>query len=415
MTRGFFVRLLLCMACALAGLAHAAGYKTGGLCEGFPKVQVKAPAGYCTGLVADERQGLKLPRRMLEVAPGRFWLVDMGGWEAGRGRLLELHIAPGAFTVKVLASKLDRPLGLAIGPDKKVYVGEATRIWRTPVDRFAPENVVAGLPGDGAHPLKELAFGSGGRLYINVGSFSDSCRNDAQQQPFPCPEVVGPQPRAAVYEAILGGPGWQLQSLKPFATGLRNSLALTVFRPPGLPEVVLQGENSVDYPQANAPREEFNRLQAGGNYGWPYCLENRQAARGYEKRFDCNRTLAPDLLWPAHSAPLHMLVAPSALSQPWAGQLLVAWHGHRATGKRVMAFALDTTGKIKGNGTQILGNWSAQSGIRPQGAPTGLTLDSTGRLFVLEDRNHTLLVLGRDKAMSRASALLSTPQAHAKF
>lgn len=380
-----------------AAPVQAADYKTAGLCQGFPKVQVKAPAGYCVGLVADERQGLKFPRRLLEVAPSRFWVVDMGGWDVGRGRLLELEIAPGAVKVKVLASKLDRPHGLALGPDKKAYIGEATRIWRTSTTKFAPENVITALPADGAHPLKELAFGSGGRLYINVGSFSDSCRNDAQQQPLPCPELAGPQPRAAVYEAVLAGPDWRLASLKPFATGLRNSLALTVHRPAGQPDVVLQGENSIDYPQANAPQEEFNILKAGAHYGWPYCLENQQAARGYEKRFDCKPTRAPSQLWPAHSAPLHMLVAPAGLSQPWAGKLLVAWHGHRPTGQRIMAFAIDTTGKITGKGTELLGNWAAKPGIRPQGAPTGLALDASGRLFVLEDRNHTLLVLGRDR------------------
>jgi glucose/arabinose dehydrogenase len=380
-----------------AAPAQAADYKTEGRCEGFPKVQIGAPAGYCVGLVADERQGLKFPRRMLQVAPGRFWLVDMGGWDAGRGRLLELDITPGAVKVKVLASKLDRPHGLALGPDGKAYIGEATRIWRSSTSRFAPETVISGLPGDGAHPLKELAFGSGGWLYINVGSFSDACRNDAQKQPAPCPEVVGPQPRAAVYQALLAGPDWHLASLKPFATGLRNSLALTVYRPPGKPDVVLQGENSIDYPQADAPQEEFNILTAGGHYGWPYCLENQQAAHGYEKRFDCQRTRTPSQLWPAHSAPLQMLVAPTGLSQPWAGKLLVAWHGYRPVGQRVMAFPVDTTGKITGKGTQILGNWAAKPGIRPLGAPTGLTLDTGGRLFVLEDRNHTILVLGRDK------------------
>lgn len=380
-----------------AAPAQAADYKTDGLCQGFPKVQISAPAGYCVGLVADERQGLKMPRRMLEVAPGRFWVVDMGGWEADRGRLLELLIAPGAVKVKVLASKLDRSHGLAIGPDKKAYIGEATRIWRTSTTRFAQEPVINNLPGDGTHPLKELAFGGGGRLYINVGSASDNCRNTAQQQPMPCPEVTGPQPRAAVYQAVLAGPDGHLASLKPFATGLRNSMALTVYQPQGQAEVLLQGENSIDYPQADTPQEEFNILTAGGHYGWPYCVENQQAARGYEKRFDCQRTRAPSQLWPAHSAPLHMLVAPAGLSQPWAGKLLVAWHGYRPAGQRVMAFSIGITGKIEGKGTQILGNWAAQPGIRPLGAPTGLTLDTSGRLFVLEDRNHTILVLGRDK------------------
>lgn len=377
-----------------APLVQAAGYKTDGLCEGYPRVQVAAPAGYCVGLVADERQGLKFPRRLLEVAPGRFWLVDMGGWDAGRGRLLEMTLAPGAVTVKVLADKLDRPHGLALGPDGKAYVAEATRIWRSPVSAFAREVVIDKLPGDGSHPLKEIAFGGDGKLYVNVGSSSDNCRNDAQQQPLPCPDSAAAQPRAAVYEARFDGAG-KLESFKPFATGLRNSMALTVLRQSGKADIVLQGENSVDYPEADKPHEEFNILTAGANYGWPYCLGNREPARGYEGRFDCKTTTAPAALWPAHTAPLQMLVAPAA--SPWAGQLLVTWHGYKPAGRRVMAFKLDQAGKIAGKGTELLGDWAAKPGIRPQGAPTGITIDAAGRLLVLEDRNKTVLLLGRDK------------------
>ena len=62
-----------------------------------------------------------------------------------------------------------------------------------------------------------------------------------------------------------------------------------------------------------------------------------------------------------------------------------------------MAFKLDTAGKINPKGTEILGGWTAKAGIRPQGAPTGLALDAAGRLYVLEDRNHTVLIVGRDK------------------
>ena len=56
----------------------------------------RRPAGASRSL-ADAASGLRFPRRVLEVAPGRFWLVDMGSWEPGRGRLLEFELpAPAA-------------------------------------------------------------------------------------------------------------------------------------------------------------------------------------------------------------------------------------------------------------------------------------------------------------------------------
>ena len=71
-----------------------------------------------------------------------------------------------------------------------------------------------------------------------------------------------PMPRAAVYEATFGGDGFKLQSFKPYATGLRNSMALTVLSDGPAKGTVLQGENSIDYDAADQPPEQpFRRLR----------------------------------------------------------------------------------------------------------------------------------------------------------
>lgn len=395
--------LVLAAVTAVAALPMAAqshGYVPKGLCGDYARVDIASPPGTCVALVADEAQGLRFPRRILEVAPGRFWVIDMGSWEPRRGRLLEMTLpttgpAPRRATLTVLAEKLDRPLGLAIGPDGKAYIGEAGTVWRTPVP--APgqppqrEPVIDDLPDDGAHPLKELAFGPNGRLYVNVGSFSDSCRNDQQAQPVPCPEMRGDKPRAAVYEAILGGTGLALQSFKPFATGLRNSAALVVLSSGVAKGRVLQGENSIDYPDVGQPAEELNLLQRGRHYGWPYCVATQQPARGYEKRYDCSLSEAPLQLWPAHVAPLHMLVGPAG--SPFAGQLLVAWHGYKPAGHRVVAYTLDARGRPLTKPVQWLSGWDAKPGVRPLGKPTGMAVDREGHLLVVEDINRTVLML----------------------
>lgn len=303
---------LTALAC-LAGAGSTASaapqaYATRGQCAGHPRVDLRVPAGWCAGLVATAAQGLQMPRRLLEVAPHRFWIVDMGSWEQRRGRLLELRTDTQPPSLRTLASGLDRPHGLARGPDGQVYVGEAGTVWRTPVaDAVRRENVITGLPADGAHPLKELAFGRDGQLYINVGSATDACRNEQQQQPLPCPETSGPQPRAAVYRAVLGGPQRTLQSLQPHATGLRNSLGLAVVRGARGTERLWQAENSVDYPDAQAPAEELNELVAGSQHGWPGCVSDAKGRsvvdRGYEGRARCGAT---------QRAPRHAMERPPA-------------------------------------------------------------------------------------------------------
>ena len=172
MMRRYVVAIAVAVIAALAGIdAEAAdGYATSGRCGGLPRVSLQTPAGTCVALVAGAADGLRFPRRILEVAPNRYWLIDMGSWEPRQGRLIELTMAAGRVSLRVLASKLDRPLGIAKGPDDRVYVGEAGHIWRTPVDdSITPETVIDGLPSDGAHPLKELVFGADGHLFINVG------------------------------------------------------------------------------------------------------------------------------------------------------------------------------------------------------------------------------------------------------
>ena len=387
--------------------AGAASYATEGTCAGLPRVALKVPAGWCLALVADASSGLRFPRRVIEVAPGRFWIADLGSWERGRGRLLQFELpAPGAggpVAMTVIADKLDRPHGLALGPDGRVYVGEAGRIWRTPVTLpVVAETVVSALPSDGAHPLKEIVFGARGQLFVNVGSSSDACRDAAGALPLPCADVAAARPRAAIYEATLGGAGFTLQSFRPYATGLSNSLALAW----AAPGVLLQGDNSIDYADEDAPAEELNVIRAGADYGWPYCVGARQAVRGYEARVDCARSEAPAMLWPAHAAPLQMLAVAGGAGNEFAGQLVVAWHGYRAAGHRVVSFRLDASGRPRGPPRPCIEGWSATRNVRPLGAPAGILIDSAGRLLVVEDRNRTVLMLVRDKAAAASAATI---------
>ena len=395
-----------------APVAHAepptpAGYHTQGICAGYPRLPLRTPKGWCAALVADARDGLRMPRRLIEVAPGRFWITDMGNWEPRQGRLLELNTAgqPGEpQRLRMLAKGLDRPHGLQRGPDGRFYVAEAGTVWRTPVSHVERETVLADLPSDGAHPLKEIAFGPSGRLYVNMGSVTDACRPDPPTQPhFTCPEIAGSMPRAAVYETIFGGPDFTRQSFQPFARGLRNSLGLAITTDSRGTAHVWQAENSVDYTDANAPAEELNELGLGANYGWPYCVSDEKGrsvvARGHTERGRCEprQARAPFQAWPARVAPLQLLAVPAApkgaAETPWSGRLLAVWHGYRPTGHRIVAWRIGADGRPRGAREDIVSGWDAAPGRRPLGSPAGITIDSQGRLWIVEDRNRTVILI----------------------
>ena len=391
--------------------ALARDYVAQGKCGPYPKLAISSPAGTCVALVADEAHGLRYPRRVLDVSPGRVWVLDMGvAWTPGRGQLIELTLPPDAQTpanehttpqvkAKVLLTQLDRPSGMVRGADGRIYIGEAGRVWRTPVPPLGtapvPEVLLDKLPSDGAHPLKELAAAPDGSLFVNMGSVTDACRNDAQQLPMPCPERTGAAPRAAVWRLQLRAkpaPGQSpVERFAPYAVGLRNSMALAVLPDGPAKGSLWQGENGIDYGDPKEPPEELNRLTEGSDHGWPYCVGNRKPARGYEGRFDCKKTVAPHALWPAHVAPLQLLATP--LNSPFGGQLLSAWHGPRQGGQRVVGLARDAQGLPGGAPINWLSGWHEQKGLRPHGRPTGIALDHAGRLLVVEDFNRSLLML----------------------
>ena len=167
---------------AASPAAQARSYTSTGKCGNFPRLAITSPAGTCVGLVADEAHGLHFPRRVLAIAPGRIWVLDMGNWAAHVGKLIELRLPPDAATpanantaakaveAKVLLDKLNYPSGMARGPDGKIYIGEADKIWRAAIPALGqppqPEALIGNLPADGAHMLKELSFAPDGSLYV---------------------------------------------------------------------------------------------------------------------------------------------------------------------------------------------------------------------------------------------------------
>jgi glucose/arabinose dehydrogenase len=169
-------------------------------CGGFPRLGTETPPGLCVGLVLAEPDlsRMRMPRRILAL-PDRddFVITDLGSWEPGRGAVWLLKKqAPNRYALARLLDKLDRPHGLALGPDGKVYVGEVGRIFRfglDPDDRPTPvETVVADLPSErnNRHVLAHFMFDGRWNLHVNIGAFTDQyLPKPASSSPCPDPPV----------------------------------------------------------------------------------------------------------------------------------------------------------------------------------------------------------------------------------
>jgi glucose/arabinose dehydrogenase len=166
-------------------------------------------------------------------------------------------------------------LGLAVAPDdSSLYAfatapdAESNRVYRIPLPDGPPEIVIDGLPASGYHNGGGVAFAPDGTLLVTNGEQHDS---DRAQQPG---ELGG-----KVYRYTSEGevPGDNPFGASPaYAIGLRNPFGIAVDPVSGNAFVTENGPDSHD---------EVNRIEPGGNYGWPLLSGPGDPPNGLEGRY----------------------------------------------------------------------------------------------------------------------------------
>lgn len=404
-------------------------------CGGFPKVTVGTFPRSCLGLIVDSsvqdprtHETLKFPRKILELEKDRFIVTDMGGWTPKRGSLWELDLRSGHAELFKLVSQLTFAHDLEWGPDGNLYVGELGKIVRYSkqdlLERKTPRSaiVVQGIPTNlehpNLHPLVNFAFGKtqtdAWDLYVNVGAPTDACVKDA-------PRACGVEKKQGLIRHYIYRAGinqWDPEATV-YASGLRNSMGLLT-HPSG---TLLQAENSRDFDNDGEPFDELNLIQVSKKYGWPYCYNFEATSPEWKGVVNCKSNFeAPLILLPPHSAPLDLIYYHGSMFPELEGNLLMSWHGYRPTGSRIVAYPTDESGipvwkesvswsystgnsraeaKPAGGNlraadyTEIVGSWWKRDGVRPMGTPVGMTVASDGSIFIVEDKNKTILRLAR--------------------
>jgi glucose/arabinose dehydrogenase len=380
------IAFFLCMF-AVASWAQAGTYRQSNdkNCNGFRSLDIQSSPGTCISLIAEN---LGFPRGVLALSDDQILVADMGSWERGRGRLLTIELSPtgDAPTIKVLATRLDRPHGLARGPDGRIWLGEATRISEVKLSASTAQltPVMVEAPGTGRHPLIGLAVMNDGRIAFSTGSSSDDC--DGAMEGNICQESTGPLARATIRIFAPSSTPVRWRDLPPYATGLRNSAALAFDMVTG---VLWGGENGMDIASPLLPPDELNKIEANKNYGWPACYGMAVRARGFAGS-SCRGTAMPARNLPPHSAPLGLAILDGGLAKSGRA-IAIALHGYQPTGHRITLVPLNTRGDLAGQSRDIVFGWTQKRGVRPTGTPVGLAVAPNGALFVTEDGNGTLL------------------------
>jgi len=270
-----------------------------------------------------------------------------------------------------------------------------------------PETIVSGLPENGNHTEKTLAFPGGDVMLVKIGSATNSCQQSDRHSRSPgkdhCKEL---ERRAGIWRFDAARAGQTFADGRRWATGLRNAEALTVQPGTGLVWAAVHGRDQLgdnwgfsDEANANNPAEELVQVNEGDDFGWPYCYYSNDAKRkvlapeygGDGKQVGrCDKAKDPAIAFPGHWAPMSLaFYTGTQLGPAYEGGLFMAFHGswNRAplpqAGFRVV-FAPFKDGKPTGD----YDTFASMKNERFR--PVGLAVGKDGALYVSADDNHAI-------------------------
>lgn len=301
--------------------------------------RIRLPVGFSFTIYADDipnARELRLTQRgdLLVAAPNRDQIILLSRDDNDDGHY---------DRKRVLFEKLNSPNGMDFYTDDQqrswLYIAEEDAIGRVLFDHGrgelmgSYERIVTNLPGGGNHWKKSLRFGPDGMMYVTFGSSCNVC-------------VEKDKRRATMMRYQPDGSGEEI-----YASGLRNSEGFDWSPADG----ALYGtDNGRDMLGDDFPPCEFNKIEQGKSYGWPFAngdkLKDPDYGEGHETGIAAS--MAPAYSFRAHNAPLGMtFLRHKNLPADYQRAVLVALHGSwnrsQKDGYKVVSLHWQTDGSIQ--------------------------------------------------------------------
>lgn len=282
--------------------------------------------------------------------------IFLAATAAGEIKVLGSKDGVKADSTTVFASGLSRPYGMAFWPSganpQYLYVANVNSVVRIPYrvgDRKARAEAEVVIPElsetSGGHTTRTLVFSKDDKtMLLSIGSATNVAADIG---------LTPPEPLAQWEKRHGVGAAWGVETdratvmafdpdgknRRTWATGLRNCVGLLVYPASG---DVMCNVNERDALGDNLPPDYLTRVKQGGFYGWPwYYIGANEDPRLKGQRPDLkSRSIVPDVLLQAHSAPLGMVVyhapkgAANAFPREYEGEVFVALHGSWNRGVR---------------------------------------------------------------------------------
>jgi len=328
----------LAVVTALALLVGACGTLNGAASDDGENKRAVDTSADSSGAEAAGRIEVEVLTTGLEAPWGATFLPDGDALvtERDTGRLL--RVTPDGQTEEVQripegGSGEGGLLGVALSPDYErdefVYVyyttGEDNRVGRFKLGE-APEPILTGIPVNTYHDGGGLAFGPDGMLYVTTGDAGDAAT--AQDKGSLSGKVLRLAPDGGIPEDN------PFPENPVYSYGHRNVQGLA-WDESGQLFVSEFGENQYD---------EVNRIEAGGNYGWPEV----EGAGGEPEFIDPVQTFATSEASPSGAA----IPKDSAIPQ-WDGDFFMA----ALRGARLWRLDLDSDGDVTGKEALLDGDY----------------------------------------------------------
>jgi glucose/arabinose dehydrogenase len=257
------------------------------------------PTGYAAEILASDLRG---PTQMIVGPEGALWVAQLNGDEnAGAGQVIAISIQTGEK--RVLLDGLLKPTGLAIA-DGALWIASGRDLLRAPISGAGvaepPETLLNDLPFNGRSNGTLTVSPTGNIIFETSGNRIGNKAEAGSAQLWELDPQTPSQPRS-------------------LATGLKNAYG-HVF---DAASRLWATEVADDPVNGEEPPDELNLIVEGGNFGWPGCFGDRQAAINYGGTDSACQTTRPAVVaFPPQSTPTGVAVS------PWeADTLLVALWG----------------------------------------------------------------------------------------
>ena len=328
--------------------------------------KIKVPKGFRVNVFAKD---LVAPRMMVQAPDGTVYVSV-----PETGEVVSFSVKDGhAANKQVFLKGYKKVHGLAI-EDGKLYFVALKQVYSVDLKKSSkPKLLIDALPDVGQHENRAIGIGPDHLLYVAIAANCNAC--------------VDPNPKMATMQrAKLDG-----SEMTTFAKGLRDTIGFD-----WQPETkVLYGwDHGVDWKGDDIPREEFNKIEEGKHYGWPFCWNEKKPDEDFIKNPEdstkekfCPTTESPLLTYDAHAAPIAFKFYNGKMFPGYQGDAFVAFHG---SWNRKVPKGYNVVRVIFKNGVPVktedfMTGFLFDKGRSQFGRPSGLAVLQDGSLLVSDD------------------------------